>query len=581
MFTVSEDSSVSEQLQNDTVDDPPSVRLLLDRAAAIEATDVAETRSILRQARVLARASNDQPAEAEAIYRLALRAFKDANTDEAFAVALEAKELARRCGATLIEVWAIDLIGSVHFNVGSYPVALADSLQALDLYRQAGLRGDEGRLLAAIAAVHHKLGDLNRSVVTYEAALAANKGLDLSAQDALTLLSMAKVRFQRREYLIAAGLIENALTLATEHSPETVAGIEAQLVDAYVMLSDLQRAEQHLRLAYEAAVRHDCPPSTVVEIQLAESRWRVARREPVQAIDSYEQALTSASDSGLLEIVRTCLTELAGVHKSQGQLEQALVIHERLSAVNTQLIQRSVDQRVRTSQIAHDVESARYQAEILRLRTSELDTLARVRTGDWEMYQFEVFQRIASLAESSGPEGAANGSHVGDLAAAIALELGEPGEWCQQLRLAGQLHDIGNVCVPQVLLQKPGPLTDTEFELIKAHTTGGANLLKGSSSPTVLLAIDVALSHHERWDGEGYPNGLSKVHIPFAARIVSIADVFDALISVRVYKPAWAPVDAARYIIDAAGSQFEPRLVDAFVSVITRSDPALARQLGR
>ena len=78
MFTVSEDSSVSEQLQNDTVDDPPSVRLLLDRAAAIEATDVAETRSILRQARVLARASNDQPAEAEAIYRLALRAFKDA-----------------------------------------------------------------------------------------------------------------------------------------------------------------------------------------------------------------------------------------------------------------------------------------------------------------------------------------------------------------------------------------------------------------------------------------------------------------------------------------------------------------------
>jgi len=109
----------------------------------------------------------------------------------------------------------------------------------------------------------------------------------------------------------------------------------------------------------------------------------------------------------------------------------------------------------------------------------------------------------------------------------------------------------------------------------------GHDVLAGSASPLLQLAADVAHSHHERWDGTGYPRGLAGEDIPLGARVVAVADVYDALISERVYKLAWPPVDAVNYVIAGRGTQFEPRVVDAFVTVMVRRDPALESRIDR
>ena len=131
---------------------------------------------------------------------------------------------------------------------------------------------------------------------------------------------------------------------------------------------------------------------------------------------------------------------------------------------------------------------ARQQAEILRLRTGELEALVRGRTYDLEEYQLEAFQRLAVLAEFRDTDTGEHTIRVGDLSASIATELGSDREWVSQLRLAGRLHDIGKVAVPDSILMKPGPLTPAEFDVMKTHTTIGAEILAGSSSPLIQLA---------------------------------------------------------------------------------------------
>ena len=130
--------------------------------------------------------------------------------------------------------------------------------------------------------------------------------------------------------------------------------------------------------------------------------------------------------------------------------------------------------------------------------------------------------------------------------------------------LAAPLHDIGKIGVPDEILLKPAALSAEEFEVIKTHTTIGASILSGSSSPLLELAERIAVTHHEHWDGNGYPAGLAGEQIPHEGRIAAVADVFDALTHARPYKQAW-PVEAAlEEIFSQAGRQFDRRVVEAF-----------------
>lgn len=162
----------------------------------------------------------------------------------------------------------------------------------------------------------------------------------------------------------------------------------------------------------------------------------------------------------------------------------------------------------------------------------------------------------------------ATGAHlerVGAYTADIATALGLPETQVQLLGLAAPMHDIGKIAVGDRILRKTGMLTDEERQLMETHAEVGRDLLGGSGSELLELAATIAWTHHERWDGSGYPRGLSGEEIPLEGRIVAVADVFDALSSDRPYRPRLAMDEARDWIVDGAGSAFDPEVVDAFV----------------
>ncbi|HEX4718798.1 MAG TPA: CHASE2 domain-containing protein [Thermoleophilaceae bacterium] len=207
-----------------------------------------------------------------------------------------------------------------------------------------------------------------------------------------------------------------------------------------------------------------------------------------------------------------------------------------------------------------------------------LEHLVRTRTEEVRETQLEVIWRLSQMAESRDEDTGLHIERISALSQAIALEIGLPPSDAEMIGHAAALHDVGKIGVPDRVLLKPGKLDPDEFEIMKTHTTVGANVLSGSSSPLLQTAEQIARAHHERWDGDGYPAGLAGAEIPLAARICSVCDVFDALMSKRVYKEAWGLDDALAELIDGAGTQFDPALVEAFVRIAPDAYEELKRQ---
>jgi putative two-component system response regulator len=210
----------------------------------------------------------------------------------------------------------------------------------------------------------------------------------------------------------------------------------------------------------------------------------------------------------------------------------------------------------------------------LREQNHMLDEEVRERTLSLEKAQIEILERLAHAAEWRDDLTGQHTRRVGSLAARVGARLGFTQDEMALLLLAAPLHDVGKIGIPDSILLKPGKLTPSEFELMKAHTTIGANMLSGGSSDLVKMAETIALTHHERWDGSGYPQGLAGNQIPAVGCIVSIVDVYDALTNDRPYKEAWSPEEAVAEIERQSGSQFDPQVVAAFLSVLYEKDVA-------
>ena len=182
----------------------------------------------------------------------------------------------------------------------------------------------------------------------------------------------------------------------------------------------------------------------------------------------------------------------------------------------------------------------------------------------------ELVFRIAKVSEHRDEDTGAHIQRVSLLSALLAREAGLSPERVENIRLASPLHDVGKVGIPDRILLKPGALSETELEEMRTHTRGGHTMLSGSDSPILDLAASIALTHHERWDGSGYPEGLAGTDIPIEGRIVAVADVFDALTNARPYKGAMGVVAAAETIEAASGGQFDPTLVDILLTNLDR-----------
>jgi putative two-component system response regulator len=180
----------------------------------------------------------------------------------------------------------------------------------------------------------------------------------------------------------------------------------------------------------------------------------------------------------------------------------------------------------------------------------------------------ETIHRLAAAAELRDEE---TGSHIQRMSRYAALLAGRAGldaDRCELIRLASLLHDIGKIGVPDGILRKPGTLTPEEFEAMKEHAAIGCAVLAGSEAEVLQLAATIARTHHERVDGTGYPGGISAEAIPLEGRIAAIADVFDALTSPRIYRPAFSVDEAVHVMREGRGRHFDPALLDAFLDGI-------------
>lgn len=208
---------------------------------------------------------------------------------------------------------------------------------------------------------------------------------------------------------------------------------------------------------------------------------------------------------------------------------------------------------------------ARWMHHDLTRRNEALELSIRERTGELEGSRAEALAQLAKVSEFHDDETGEHTKRVGEISAEIARELGWDRVHVELIRQAAPLHDIGKIGIHQGILRKPGRLTEDEFGQIKNHTRIGGNILEDSRSPVLRLAREIAIFHHERWDGLGYNEGLKGDAIPISARIVTVADVFDALTHDRPYKQAWPEEMAYEEILQQRGKQFDPRVVDAFL----------------
>lgn len=200
-------------------------------------------------------------------------------------------------------------------------------------------------------------------------------------------------------------------------------------------------------------------------------------------------------------------------------------------------------------------------------RAQELDREVREATREIHQREHETVMRLARAAEFRDPETGAHIQRMAHYSAVIGREIGMPADILSQLLSAAPMHDVGKLGTPDHILLKPGRLTDEELVIMRQHATIGYEILKDSASPVLQMAAQIALTHHEKFDGSGYPRGLKGHDIPAVGRVVAVADVFDALTSDRPYKPSW-DIDRARSYLEAGrGGHFDPACVDAFLGV--------------
>jgi len=201
------------------------------------------------------------------------------------------------------------------------------------------------------------------------------------------------------------------------------------------------------------------------------------------------------------------------------------------------------------------------RAEVIGLERQLQDAAQRAI----EREQQTIIQQLTRLSGYRDEETASHMMRMATTSGLVAEELGMESGYCEQLRLAAPMHDIGKVGISDRILLKPGRLDSVEREIMQGHTNIGHDLLKGSASSLMRLGAEIAQSHHEKWNGEGYPNRQAGEAIPLSGRIVAVADVFDALINTRHYKPAWSLDEVVAHLRRERGQHFDPACVNALL----------------
>jgi putative two-component system response regulator len=458
-------------------------------------------------------------------------------------------------------------------------------------------------------AMHAERGDLGEAVVCYRTSLETARRLkDISAE--VSVLSNLGVAFTygtlyREAIPCLTGAIERAE--ATGQGRQCLPALRCNLAQAYLATGELSRA----RSAINRSVNSDDAPYgaygahsrtirewTFIDVALESGDLAAAKRH-LPALDqqtsrsgSVVGRLLSKLSHGLINVhdgdvssglsaLQTALAEsmtMHSVHRSHAwtALIRAHELcgqpHDALRYMN--LLMEDLSQRRRlqiASLLRNGGKGELTQDDGIELQTWKLWE-ARLRAAaaehDVTNARLDMLERLAIASSLKEDPSGEHGYRVGRLAALLAEQLGWPRDVCFSVEIGARLHDIGKVGIPDRILLSSQPFQEAERLFMQSHTLMGAEILANSDVPQLTIAAEVARSHHERWDGRGYPCGLVAEQIPIHARIVTLADAFDALTHGRPYAPAMTIDSALHEIRQSAGRQFDPELAGRFVELV-------------
>jgi putative two-component system response regulator len=214
---------------------------------------------------------------------------------------------------------------------------------------------------------------------------------------------------------------------------------------------------------------------------------------------------------------------------------------------------------------APELQMLKFIGDLHRIRAEREHALAELQHA-----QHDALMRLIRATEFKDGETGAHVQRIGALSALVAFAAGQDEAWCKLIEHAAPMHDVGKIGIPDAILKKAGKLSDEEWLIMRQHPLIGAHILGGSTAPLMQMAAEIALHHHERWDGSGYPTGLRGTDIPLSGRIVAIVDFIDALTMDRPYRNAIPDDEAFAMLQAGAGELFDPRLVEITVEIRSR-----------
>ena len=452
----------------------------------------------------------------------------------------ESLAVAEAHGLTSQKGSALNVLGMVEQLLGN-----VDEAQSLyDRAHAVALESDNERLAAMIeqnmATMANIRGDTDTALVGYASALQRYQRIndDLSCTYALNNMGMAHV--DRSEWVEAAECFRRALHYAERVGDAEMRGtIELNTAELYLKSGDLERSREHCNQAFTIFTKLQSKTSIAETYKLYSAIYRAAGKP----------RLAEAHLEVIVDLAREC----------QDRLLEAEIEHERALLHVSEGKNR--DALVALNQ-AHEIFAT------FKARNEVLDIDKRLdRIEDTYL---EVVRAWGDSIESKDLYTAGHCSRVADYACMLAEAVGFTGRDLRWLKMGGFLHDVGKTSVPSEILNKPGKLTDEEFDLMKRHTVVGDAIISETPFPWDIRPI--VRNHHERWDGTGYPDRLKGEEIPLTARIMCVADVYDALTSARSYRRALSHEEAMEIMRKDSGKVLDPKLFEIFEKVVVPAE---------
>lgn len=488
-------------------------------------------------------------------------------------VAEKAIEIAERTSSFSLLRRAYSLLGNLHNSTKDYVQATVCYTQAVELARAIGDRVGECAAIANLATARFYSGLLEESRMLNSLVIEMATGLEKEEKRLLPVKAQAHHNIALASFMLGDLFIGRThIDTAIEQSPEPQNQWEAYqrviIEYTYVKLlskaDEFENAREHASIARNYAKLANSPPASL-QATLAESTCDLNEGRFDIALSRMAKLLDLGGDDEPAR--RDILEALVVGHEKAGHAEEAKRLHAEYLRALAQSQRLSAARQLDGLKRAFKYPPHEHGGNHSLLPASVRERLNNPEATLWENFRTKL-EAMAILAELRDDATGEHAFRVGRLSGLVAIEIGYSPAQVTEIELAARLHDIGKLVVPDVILQKRGRLVDVEIDVMRKHTSEGAAILMDAHREAFRQASQIALHHHEWWDGGGYPRGIGGTSIPEQARITALADVFDALSHRRPYKPAWPFHRCVETIRELRGRQFEPRLCDLFLEMI-------------